>query len=151
MRAKSDFAAREDAETAAPARSKSRRVNEGMKGLRAQTFSSSDKRSTGRTNNICHNWRVKQLVIDHWPWHGWRFYWKPADHLRLQSFTKAQHRTWQRAGPMALGGGADVRLVESVPAAARSLRKAGGHSRGISIPGMRPDLLALLASRLGEG
>jgi len=59
-----------------------------MKGLRAQTFSSSDKRSTGRTNNICHNWRVKQLVIDHWPWHGWRFYWKPADHLRLQSFTK---------------------------------------------------------------
>jgi len=28
-------------------------------------------------------------------------------------------------------------------------RKAGGHSRGISIPGMRSDLLALPASRLG--
>jgi hypothetical protein len=30
-----------------------------------------------------------------------------------------------------------------------ALREAGGHSRGISIPGMRSDLLALPASRLG--
>ena len=50
---------------------------------------------------------------------------------------------------MALGGGADVRLVESVPAAARSLRKAGGHSRGILVLGMHSNLLALLASRWG--
>jgi hypothetical protein len=39
------------------------------------------------------------------------------------------------------GGGADLRLVESIPAAARSLRKAGGHSRGIPIHGVRSDLL----------
>jgi hypothetical protein len=52
---------------------------------------------------------------------------------------------------MAMGGGTDLRLVESTPAAARSLRKAGGHSRGISISGMRSDLLALPASRLGGG
>ncbi len=50
---------------------------------------------------------------------------------------------------MALGGGADVRLVESVPAAARSLRKAGGYSRGILVLGVRSDLLALSASRFG--
>jgi Transposase DDE domain len=31
---------------------------------------------------------------------------------------EGQHRTWQRIGPMALGGGADLCLVESVPAAA---------------------------------
>ncbi len=36
-----------------------------------------------------------------------------------------------------------------VPAAPRSLREAGGHSRGVSIPGLRSDLLALPASRLG--
>ena len=52
---------------------------------------------------------------------------------------------------MALGRGADVRLVESVPAAAGSIRKAGGHSRGISIPGMRSDLLAFPSCRLGGG
>jgi hypothetical protein len=42
---------------------------------------------------------------------------------------------------MALGRGADVRLAQSVSATARSLRKAGGHSRGISIPGLRSPLL----------
>ncbi|HMH07820.1 MAG TPA: hypothetical protein VK579_14160, partial [Terriglobales bacterium] len=45
-----------------------------------------------------------------------------------------------------LGSGADVRLVESVVAAARSLRKAGGHSRGILVLGVRY-LPALSASR----
>ena len=65
--------------------------------------------------------------------------------------SQAQHRTWQWAGPMALGGRTDLRLAESVPATARALRKAGGHPRGISVPGMRSDLLALLASRLGGG
>jgi hypothetical protein len=50
---------------------------------------------------------------------------------------------------MALGGGTDVRLVESVPAAARALRKAFEHSRGIHILGVRADLLAIPASRLG--
>lgn len=54
-------------------------------------------------------------------------------------------------GPMAMGCRADFRLVESVPAAASSLRKAGGHSRGISIPGMCSDLLALSANSLGVG
>jgi len=39
-------------------------------------------------------------------------------------------------------------MVESVPAAARSLREAGGHSRSISILGMRSNLLVLPASRL---
>jgi hypothetical protein len=52
---------------------------------------------------------------------------------------------------MALGRGADVRLVESVPAAARALRKAGGHSRGILVLGVRSDLLALSASRFRGG
>jgi hypothetical protein len=59
---------------------------------------------------------------------------------------EAQHRTWQRTGAMALGGGANLRLVESVPATARALRKAGRHSRGLSVPGMCSDLLALFAS-----
>jgi eukaryotic-like serine/threonine-protein kinase len=52
---------------------------------------------------------------------------------------------------MAMGGRTDLRLVESVPAAARALRKAGGHSRGISILGVCFDLLALPGSRLGGG
>jgi hypothetical protein len=52
---------------------------------------------------------------------------------------------------MALGRGADVRLVESVPAAAGSIRKADGHSRGILVPWVRSDLLAIPASRLGSG
>ena len=43
------------------------------------------------------------------------------------------------------------RLVESVPVAARTLRKAGGHSRGILVLGVRSDLLALSASRFGGG
>jgi hypothetical protein len=34
-------------------------------------------------------------------------------------------KAWQRAGPMPMGGRTDLRLVESVPAAARSLREAG--------------------------
>src|ERR1700730_11573018 len=41
------------------------------------------------------------------------------------------------------------RSDSSLSAAARSLRKAGGHSRSISVPGMRSDLLAFPASRLG--
>src|SRR5215813_13568187 len=61
---------------------------------------------------------------------------------------EAQHRTRQRAGPMAMGSRADLLMVESVPAAARSLREAGGHSRSISILGMRSNLLVLPASRL---
>ena len=52
---------------------------------------------------------------------------------------------------MALGGRTDLCLVESVPAAARALRKAGRHSRGILVLGMRSDLLALPACRLGGG
>ena len=64
---------------------------------------------------------------------------------------KRNTRTWQRAGAMALGGRTDLRLVESVPAAARALRKAGRHSRGILVPGVCSDLLALPASRLGGG
>jgi hypothetical protein len=34
---------------------------------------------------------------------------------------EAQHRTWQRTGAMAMGGRTDLRLAESVSAAARSL------------------------------
>src|SRR5713101_3570275 len=48
-----------------------------------------------------------------------------------------------------MGSRADLLMVESVPAAARSLREAGGHSRSISILGMRSNLLVLPASRLG--
>src|ERR1700680_3864772 len=66
-------------------------------------------------------------------------------------FLRSAIPSWQRTRPMAMGGGTDLRLVESIPAAARSLRKAGGHSRGISFPGMHSDLLALPASRLGGG
>ena len=63
---------------------------------------------------------------------------------------EAQHRTRQRAGPTAMGSRADLLMVvESVPAAARSLREAGGHSRSISILGMRSNLPVLPASRLG--
>jgi hypothetical protein len=54
-------------------------------------------------------------------------------------------------GSMPMGGGTGVRLTESVPAAARSLREAGGHSRGILVPRVCSDLLALSASRLGGG
>ena len=52
---------------------------------------------------------------------------------------------------MALGGRTDLRLAEPVPATAGALRKAGGHSRGILVLGVRSDLLALPASRLGGG
>jgi hypothetical protein len=52
---------------------------------------------------------------------------------------------------MAMGGRTDLRLVESVPASARALRKTGGHSRGILVLGVRSDLLALSASRFGGG
>jgi len=58
---------------------------------------------------------------------------------------EAQHRTWQRTGAMALGGRTDLRLAESIPATARALRKAGGHSRSILVLGVRSDLLALPA------
>jgi hypothetical protein len=51
--------------------------------------------------------------------------------------------TWQWTGPMAMGRGKDLRLDESVPATAGALRKAGGHSRGILVPGVCSDLLAL--------
>src|ERR1700680_2863448 len=66
-------------------------------------------------------------------------------------FCEAQHRAWQRTGAMALGGRTDLRLAESVQAAAGSIRKAGGHSRGILVLGVRSDMLALPASRLGGG
>jgi hypothetical protein len=52
---------------------------------------------------------------------------------------------------VAMGGRTDFRLAEPVPAPARSLRKAGGHPRGIAIPRMHSDLLAFPASRLGGG
>ena len=52
---------------------------------------------------------------------------------------------------MALGGRTDLCLAESVPAAAGSIRKASGHSRGILVIEMCSDLLALPASRLGSG
>ena len=52
---------------------------------------------------------------------------------------------------MALGGGTNFRLAESIPATAGALRKAGGHSRGILVLGMRSDLLELPARRLGGG
>jgi hypothetical protein len=42
---------------------------------------------------------------------------------------------------MALGSRADVRLVEPIPAAAYSLRKAGRHPRGISVARMCAHLL----------
>src|SRR5580692_5402645 len=64
---------------------------------------------------------------------------------------KAQHRTWQRTGAMAMGGRTDLRLAEPVLAATGSIRKAGGHSRGILVLGLRSDLLALPASGLGSG
>jgi len=50
---------------------------------------------------------------------------------------------------MALGGRTDLRLAESVSATAGALRKAGGHSRGILVLGLRSDLLAHPACRLG--
>src|SRR5207245_5007998 len=52
---------------------------------------------------------------------------------------------------MALGGGANLRMAQSVPATARALRKTGGHSRGIPVLGVCFDMLALPASRLGGG
>jgi hypothetical protein len=52
---------------------------------------------------------------------------------------------------MALGSRTDLRVPESVQAAAGSIRKAGTHSRSILVLGVRSDLLALLASRLGGG
>jgi hypothetical protein len=53
---------------------------------------------------------------------------------------------------MAMGGGrTDFRLAESIPATEVALRKAAGHSRGIVVLGVRSDLLALPASRLGGG
>src|ERR1700741_2332556 len=64
---------------------------------------------------------------------------------------EAQHRTWQRIGALALGSRTDVRLAESVQAAAGALGKAGGHSRGVLVVGVCSDLLALPASRLGGG
>src|SRR6266851_2075487 len=42
-------------------------------------------------------------------------------------------------------------MVESVPAAARPLSKAGRYSRGILVLGVRSNLLALPTSRLGVG
>jgi len=48
---------------------------------------------------------------------------------------EAQPRRWQPTGAMAMGSRTDLRLGESVAATARALRKAGGQSRGISMPG----------------
>jgi hypothetical protein len=50
---------------------------------------------------------------------------------------------------MALGGGTNLRLAESVPETARALRKTRGHSRGILVLGLRADLLAPSISGLG--
>ena len=52
---------------------------------------------------------------------------------------------------MAMGSRTDLRLAEPIPATAGALRKAGGHSRGILVLGVRSDLLELPASRLGGG
>jgi hypothetical protein len=42
---------------------------------------------------------------------------------------------------MAVGGGADLRLAESVSPTASALRKACGYSRGFYVLGVRSDLL----------
>src|SRR6266581_9510869 len=49
---------------------------------------------------------------------------------------------------MALGGGTNLCLVESVPAAACALREAGRHPRGVPVPRVCSDLLALPRCRL---
>jgi len=46
---------------------------------------------------------------------------------------------------MALGCGTDLRMVEPASATAGALRKAGGHSQGVLVLGVCPDLLALPA------
>ncbi len=48
---------------------------------------------------------------------------------------------------MALGGGTDLRMAESVPATARAVRKTGRYSRGIPILGLHPDLLEFSVGR----
>jgi len=48
-------------------------------------------------------------------------------------------------GPMALGCGTDLRMVEPAWATAGALRKAGAHSQGVLALGVCPDLLALPA------
>jgi hypothetical protein len=55
-----------------------------------------------------------------------------------------------RAAQRTLGTGSTPPMV-NFPAAARELRKAGGHSQGILVLGVCSDLLALFASRLGGG
>jgi hypothetical protein len=49
---------------------------------------------------------------------------------------------------MALGGGTDLCLAESVPATARAVRKTGRSSRGIPILGVRSDLLEFSVGQL---
>jgi hypothetical protein len=44
--------------------------------------------------------------------------------------------------PMALGCGTDLRMVEPASATAGALRKARGHSQGVLVLGVCPDLLA---------
>jgi hypothetical protein len=52
---------------------------------------------------------------------------------------------------MALGGGADLLLAESVSATAGALRKASRHSRSFLVLGVCSDLLVLPANRLDGG
>jgi len=53
-----------------------------------------------------------------------------------------------RTRAMALGGGTDLCLAESVPATARAVRKTGRSSRGIPILGVRSDLLEFSVGQL---
>ena len=50
-----------------------------------------------------------------------------------------------------VGSRTDLRLAEPIPATAGTIRKAGGHSRGILVLGVCSDLLALPAGRFGGG
>ena len=55
----------------------------------------------------------------------------------------APHRAWEWFRPVALGRGAHVRVAQSVSPSARSLRQTDRHPRGLSLVGMRADLLAV--------
>src|SRR5262249_37354333 len=51
----------------------------------------------------------------------------------------ASNATRQRPGTLALGGGTDVCVAQSVPPVAGAVRQTGGHSRGLPLTGVRPN------------
>jgi hypothetical protein len=59
----------------------------------------------------------------------------------------APHGAWEWPRPVALGRGAHVRVAQSVSSSARSLRQTDRHPRGLSLVGMRADLLAVPSKR----